>query len=67
MTEDARERPRATDEATLLLRLWVEPHDDRVRARLLTGEHDAGTPLLGVERIVEAVEEAVRAFARAGR
>ena len=57
MTERARE-------SFLVLRLWAEPGDARVRGRLLVQDADEpGRPLLGVNSVLGAVEQAVRAFA----
>jgi hypothetical protein len=51
-------------ESFLVLRLWAEPGDARVRGRLLVqAAEEPGRPLLGVDSILGAVEQAVRAFA----
>lgn len=50
-------------DTVLVLRLWVEPHDSRVRGRLLTPETADGVALLGAEAILAAVADAVRVFA----
>ncbi|MBK5221602.1 MAG: hypothetical protein JJE52_01740 [Acidimicrobiia bacterium] len=53
----------ATRDGVVVLRLWMEGHDDLVRARVLS-EHDAtGHVLAGVEHIVDAVRDEVEAFA----
>ncbi len=48
----------------LVLRLWIEPHDELVRARLLNESSDetGGTVEIGVDAIVSAVEAALRSF-----
>ncbi len=53
-------RPR---ESFVVLRLWAEPGDVRVRGRLLVqADDEQGLPLLGVDAVLSAVETAVRAF-----
>jgi hypothetical protein len=49
----------------LVVRLWIEPHDQLVRARLLTeGSDDSGgTVAIGVDAILGAVRDALHAFA----
>ncbi len=57
-----------TRESFLVLRLWAEDDDDvrgSVRGRLLVQAADEpGTPLLGVDQVLAAVEQAVLGFAR---
>lgn len=55
--------PEPRTEGTIVLRIWVEPHDGLVRARMFSGTGDEGLPLIGVEQILEAVAVAVRGYA----
>lgn len=52
-----------TRDTVLVLRLWVESHDERVRARLLSGSSGEGVVAIGVEEILAAVEAELRRFA----
>jgi hypothetical protein len=47
----------------LVIRLWLEPHDNRVRARLLVSDVTP-EPLIGIDQILSAVAAAVSAFER---
>lgn len=45
-----------------MLRLWIEPHDGVVRARLMTLDSDETVVIAGTENIVDAVRQHIRAF-----
>lgn len=55
----------STTDGFVVIRLWQEHHDPRVRARLLvevTTDTGLPEPLIGVEQILAAVAEAIRRF-----
>lgn len=53
---------RRTQDASLLLRLWIEPHDGVVRARLIASWSDGTTTAAGIDDILDAVRVRIRAF-----
>lgn len=52
-----------TRDCVVVLRLWVEEHDDLVRARLLSERDPIGHVVAGIDHIVDAVRDEVEAFA----
>lgn len=53
----------ATDDAVVVVRLWIDPHDPTVRGRILHQHAEPGGDVRrGAGAIVEVVAEAVREF-----
>jgi len=46
---------RSTVDITIVVRVWLEPHDDQPRSRLLVVGEEAETTARGVEEIERAV------------
>lgn len=47
---------------TVVLRLWLEPHDPRLRARLRTSRAEGGIAATGIDEIIEVVRAELEAF-----
>jgi len=68
---DARSASRTKD-SVVVIRLWMEHHDPRPRARLLAGTlpaeepGDPGPAVIGREQILEAVAARIREFEEQG-
>lgn len=55
----------STTDGIVVIRMWREHHDHRVRARLLVdvaADAEPPEPLIGLDQILSAVAEAVRCF-----
>lgn len=55
-----------TRDAVVVLRLWIEPHDPRVRARLLAATSGDGVVAVGIDEIVSAVRAELLRFSQGG-
>jgi hypothetical protein len=51
-----------TRDVTFVLRVWLEPEDERPRARLLVTDHDIERTAVGSVPIVELVRQALDDF-----
>lgn len=49
-------------DGAIVLRLWSEREDRRVRARIVTLDDDEGDVAIGIESILDAVERALHTF-----
>lgn len=52
----------ANEDVTFVLRLWLEPDDERPRARLLRTDDDTERTAVGTPAIVQLVTEALDTF-----